>query len=197
MGSYGRNFGFRIIPESENRPGRYAVAKTGNKIPIGAPIAVTAGATPDTGGRQIVGLAAEGSVKRKGETGILVYEYGPAAFAGDDPFLTTYADKDVAPLGAAVQLVSGPNVKVVLRNTVANTFLESRDYTARKMVAGLTADQGTTASTLVVGDYLVPGVGTDSGGYWKLGGGGATPNGWLVITKIDDARGELEAHLTF
>ncbi len=197
MGSYGRNFGFRIVPESENRPGRFSVPTTGTKIPIGAPIVTNGPAGTDTAGRQIVALAAAGTLARKGQTGILVYEYGPDAYAGFDPQLTTYSDMGDAPLGAAVQMVSGPNVKIVLKNTPEETFLVTRTYAARKMVEELTADKGTTPSTVVVGDYLIPGTGNTTTGFWKVGGGGATPNGWLVVTKVDDARGELEAHFTF
>lgn len=195
MGSYGRNFEFRIVPQSENRPGRFATPATGTKIPIGAPIVTDAGAGVDSGGKQRVALAGAGVAPEKGAAGIAVFEYAPAAFAGNDPFLTTYSDMDTVPLDSGVQMVSGPNVKVVLRNTVAQTFLTQRNYTARLMVAGLTADQGVTPSTVAVGDTLSPGAGTDTAGYWAVTGAGQT--GWLRVTKVDDARGELEAHFTF
>ncbi len=197
MGSYGRNFEFRIVPESENRPGRFSVPATGSQLPIGIPIVTNGPAGVDSGGRQYVAKAGAGALARKGQTGILLYEYAPDAYAGFDPLLTTYSDMGTVPLGAGVQMISGPNVKVVLRNTVAETFLTARTYAARKMVEELTADKGTTPSTVVVGDYLIPGTGDDTTGYWKVGGGGATPNGWLLVTKVDDARGELEAHFTF
>lgn len=195
MGSYGRNFEFRIVPQSENRPGRFATPATGTKIPIGAPIVTNAAGGVDSGGKQRVQLAAAGAAPDKGAAGIAVFEYGPAAYAGNDIALTTYSDMDTVPLDAGVQMVSGPNVKVVLRNTVEQTFLTQRNYTARRMVAGLTADQGVTPSTVAVGDTLVPGPGTDAGGYWAVTGAGEA--GWLRVTKVDDARGELEAHFTF
>ena len=127
---------------------------------------------------------------KPGEGGIAVYEYGPAAYAGDDPFLTTYSDKDTVPAGAAVQVVNGPDVKVVLRNTSDETFLNTRDYTGRVMVGGLGA-----TLTLAVGDYLTPGTGDDTDGYWEETS--TASEAWLVITKVDNDRGEVEARLTF
>ena len=126
-----------------------------------------------------------------GKGGILVYEYGPAAYAGDDPFLTTYSDKDTAPAGAAVQVVNGTDVKVVLRNTDDETFLHVRDYEGRTFVAGI----GIATPTLAVGDMLTPGTGDDTDGYWAETGTAA--NAWLVITKVDNDRGEVEARLNF
>jgi hypothetical protein len=86
-------------------------------------------------------------------------------------------------------MVSGSEVKVVLRNTADRTFLNTRSYAGRVMVAGLGA-----TPTLAVGDYLTPGTGDDDAGYWAEG---TAANGWLVITNVDAARGEVEARLTF
>jgi hypothetical protein len=190
MASYGRNFDFRVAPEAENRKGRFAVPAVGNKIPLGTPVGST-GAAETALGLAPVAAATGSTVPQKGKHGILVYEYGPAAFAGDDPFLTTYSDKDVAPLGAAVQVVSGREIKVVLRNTSARHFL-GRAYNGRVMVAGLAG----ATPTVVVGSFLTPGTGDDVNGYWTTtnnSGGDA----WLLVTHVDNARAELEAQLLF
>jgi hypothetical protein len=137
-------------------------------------------------------LATDGAPPKNGHAGIALYEYGPAAFAGDDPILTTYSDKDTIPTGAAIQLVSGDKVKVVLRNTSNRTFLQSRTYVGRTMVAGLGA-----TPTVGVGDYLEPfgATASDTNGYWKETA--TTANAWLVVTKVDSTRGEVEARMLF
>lgn len=189
MGTYGRNFEFRVPPQSGQRAGRYSVPTTGAVIPIGAPVVVTAAAAADGLGMAPVTLATGATNPVSGIHGIAVYEWGPAAFAGDDPDLTTYSDKGYVPLGAAVQVVSGADVKVVLSNTVASTFLINRSYAGRVMVAGLGA-----TPTLAVGDFLTPGTGDDTSGYWAEGN---ATNGWLVIVGVDAARSEVEARFTF
>ena len=58
------------------------------------------------------------------------------------------------------------------------------------MVAGLGA-----TPTVVVGDYLRPGVGDDTSGYWTETATEA--DGWLVVTSVDATRQEVEARMTF
>ena len=87
--------------------------------------------------------------------------------------------------------MNGTDVKIVLRNTSDETFLQTRAYTGRVMVAGI----GIATPTLAVGDYLTPGTGDDDNGYWAETATAA--NAWLVITKVDNDRGEVEARLTF
>lgn len=187
--SYGRNFDFRVLPDGGERSGRY-YNDQGAALPIGVPV-VLSGDQNDLG---LVGVELATGAQAKpaaGKGGILVYEYGPAAFAGDDAMLTTYSDKDSAPAGAAVQVVSGSDVKVVLKNTTATSFLSRDNYpTARVMVAGL----GATVS-LSVGDYLTPGTGNDNAGYWTETATAA--NAWLVVTAVDNVRGEVEARINF
>lgn len=187
MGTYGRNFEFRIPPEAQNRPGRFVTPSTGTPIPIGAPIQVDDGADNSALDLSPVVLAtAAGGIN--GLRGILVYEYGPAAFAGDDPFLTTYSDKGVAPLGAAVQMVSSREVKCVFRNTVAQTFLGTRQYPGRIMVAGV------LGTDVVKGSFLRPGPGNATG-LWSATATEA--DAWLVVERVDLARGEVEARMLF
>lgn len=210
MASYGNNFEFRVPPRSAARKGRFVAPvaalagngaagggttafqnQPGGVLPIGAPVVADLAAGQDPQGRQYVKLAPAGAAAEAGISGVMVYEYGPAAFAGTDPYLTTYSDLGYAPLGASIQVVSGdPSAKVVFRNTAANSFLGIRAYAGRTMVNGL----GATA-TVVVGDYLVPGEGDDVDGYWAST---ATAAGaWLVITHIDSLRLEVEAQMLF
>lgn len=185
MSSYGKNFDVRIPPVGGQRASRYSVAA---ETPIGVPV-VTTGAQ-DTMGRSVVALAAADADKpAPGEGGVLFYEAGPDAFRGKDD-LTVYSDISTAPAGKAVQVVNGNTVKVVLKNTAAHTFLHSRAYPGRMMVAGIGA-----TPTLVVGDFLCPGTGTDVAGYWKKT---TDPDmARLVVTSIDSTRDEAEARLNF
>lgn len=187
--SYGKNFEFRVHPTSTNRSGRYYLSET-SAVVIGAPVVLNADGENDLGLAPVELATGSQAAPKPGKGGILVYEYAPAAFAGDDPQLVLYSDKDTAPAGAAVQVVNGADVKIVLRNTDDSTFLNTRDYEGRTMVAGLGA-----TPTLAVGDYLTPGVGNDNSGYWAETGTAA--NAWLVITKVDAERGEVEARLAF
>lgn len=190
MSTYGRNFEFRTPPISRDRGGRYYL-DSATPVAIGAPVKVdVSGDANDLDLLPVILATGAQAIPASGMGGVLVYEYGPAAWAGDDPFLTTYSDKDSAPAGAAVQVVSGKNVKVVLRNTEDSTFLAGRDYAGVTFVAGLGA-----TPTVAVGDYLTPGVGDGTSGYWAETGTAA--NGWLVVTKVDTDRGEIEARLNF
>ena len=194
MSNYGRNFAFRVPPVGGQRAGRYATPAlgsdgAGHEFRLGQPVSVS-------GVKNALGLAevangTQGAVPTPGKDGVLVYEYGPAAFAGDDPYLTTYSDKDTAPNGKAVQVVSGEEVKVVLCNTSTRTFLGARTYTGRTMVAGLGA-----TPTVAVGDLLEPHSSpSDTNGYWQETATRA--NAWLVVTAVDTARGEVEARMLF
>lgn len=184
-----RNFDFRVPPVHGQRAGRYYNVSA-NPIVIGAPVLLS-GTTENTLSLEPVALATGSQVAPKpGMGGIAIYEYGPAAFAGNDPYLTTYSDKDTLAAGAALQVVSGSTVKISLRNTVSTVFLGSRTYAGRVMVAGMGA-----TPTVTLGSYLTPGTGDDVNGYWAVTGTAA--NAWLVVTKVDLARGEVDARLTF
>lgn len=189
MSNYGKNFAFRVPPMSSHRSGRHYLGGSSD-IPIGAPVTVDGSTLNDLGLSEATLATGATTTPLPGQGGIAVYEYGPAAFAGDDPWLTTYSDKDTVPAGNAVQVVNGDYVKVVLRNTEDETFLNVRDYTGRTMVAGLGA-----TLTLAEGDMLTPGTGNDTAGYWAETSNAS--EAWLVITKVDNDRGEVEARLVF
>ena len=186
MASYGRNFDFRVIPEPKERLGRYVTPDSGTFV-IGQ--AIAGSGEFDSSGREIVESAAASTPPVKGRHGILVYEH--IIYQGVDTNLTTYADISTVGANQAVQLVSGPNVKVVFTNTSDRSFRGQRDYAGRVVVAGLGA-----TPTVGVGDFLEPKTdGDDDSGYWQETATAA--NAWLVVTKVDTDRGEVEAMLKF
>jgi hypothetical protein len=204
MGTYGRNLEFRVPPQSEYRMARFATNATPlsgagtsgtgatgtGLIPIGAGVTADTSAGTDSFGRQVVKLAAGGDVPAPGLAGLAVYEFGPAAFAGTDPMLTTWSDLGLCPPGRALQVVHGTHVKVVFYNTIAEIFLGQRVYPGRVMVQGLGATPMVT-----IGDFLNPGPGDDTDGYWVST---ATAAGaWFVITAIDPIRVAVEARMLF
>ncbi len=200
MGTYGRNFEFRVPPTHGQRAGRQVLNITGLDaatqaagVPIGAPIKLdnTIAVSSAYSGAYNVQLATGAQAPVKGGSGILLYEHAPAAFAGYDPALTTYSDIDKAPVGKLVQMISGLEVKVVFKNTDASTFLGTRSYAGRIMVAGVSI----ATPSVAVGELLTPGTGTDAAGYWAETGTAA--NGWLEVLSVDAVRDEVEARMIF
>lgn len=202
MSTYGRNFDFRATPEGAERGGRFSLATVDQagtataSVVIGAPvIAFDASGDPlgeDDLGRTKVALAVgDQAIPKGGLGGILVYEYAPAAYAGYDTLLTTYSDLGSVSAGQAVQVVFGQTAKVVLKNTADSTFMNLRDYAGVTMVAGI----GTAATpTIVPGDFLTPhDTPSTTNGFWQATADAT--EAWLVITKIDYTRGEVEARL--
>ena len=189
MGSYGRNFDFRVTPPEEARRGR-VVLDEGSAVPIGVPLVIANDATPSVEFTDALPatLATGAQAPRRGFAGIGVYEH--LDFNQVDPQYTTFSDIDTIPNGKLFQLVSGPNVKVVFRNTADRTFLTTRDYAGRIMVAGMGA-----TPTVGIGDYLTPGTGDDDNGYWAVTGSAA--NAWLIVTNVDALRQEVEAEFNF
>jgi hypothetical protein len=193
LSNYGKNIEFRVVPVSENRGGRFAtqsVADYATTIPQGAPVKVVG---EDDLLRATVELADDATPPVKGRCGLAIYEHGDGAtWAGVDPYLTTYSDLDTLPAAKAIQVVTGPNVKVVLRNTSDSTFLQSRSYTGRTMVDGL----GGATPTVEAGEYLEPHDDpSDTNGYWKVTA--TVANAWLVVTSVDNDRDECEAQFLF
>lgn len=192
MSNYGRNFEFRVQPAQGQRASRYIIPATGTPIPMGAPVVVDVSAGNDVKGRLQLGEASGAAKPQSGTAGIPVYEYTYDAFSGFDPVLTNYSDFGVVPVDRGCYLVSGDQVKIVLRNTVDHEFYSSgRTYTGRKMVAGLGA-----TPTVAVGDYLRPhDTPSDSNGYWQETS--TASDAWLVIEKVDTDRLEVEARFLF
>jgi len=196
MGSYGRNFDFRVMPFGAGRGSRYLLGGAAN-IPIGAPVKLdgsidTSSFGPDNAVLGMALAAGECPKPATGLGGVAVYEHAPAAYAGFDPVITNYSDIDFVPFGKLFQVVSGTQTKVVFTNTTAFTFAHVRTYAGRIMVAGM---GGATSGDAEPGSYLTPGLGTDVGGYWATTATAA--NGWLVVTAASESNLEVEAKLTF
>lgn len=194
MGSYGRNFDFRVMPFQGRRGARFMLGGT-TDIPIGSPVKYDGSVDASTFGHGVLGVKlAVGTQPRPnvGIGGIAVYEHAPAAFAGFDEALTNYSDRDTIPHGKLIQVVNGDTTKVVLTTTVARTFDHVRDYTGRIMVKGM---GGATSGDAEPGSLLTPSDGTDALGYWETTATAA--NGWLVVTAADETNSEVEAKMLF
>lgn len=164
-------------------------------IPIGTPVKYDGSVDTTSFGAGVLGVKlALGTQPRPnvGTGGVAVYEHAPAAFAGSDPVLTNYSDKDTIPHGKLIQVINGDTTKIVLTNTVARTFDHVRDYTGRIMVAGM---GGATSGDAEPGALLTPGIGDDTNGYWATTATAA--NGWLVVTAASEANLEVEAKMLF
>lgn len=190
MASYGRNFEVVTVPDARHRT-NHVTPTTGVNLPMGVPVDLDTAYAPNALSLQPIKLASADTAALPQGQGILLYEYAPNAFAGVDPNLTLYSDLDTVPLGAACQVIHGVSdgIQIILRNTSASTFLNTRTYTGRTMVAGL----GGATPTIAVGDYLTPGVGNDSSGWWKETA--VVANGWLRVVSVDNARSELVAEI--
>jgi hypothetical protein len=185
MGTYGRNFEFRITPTEEQRHGR-VVFNGANPVPIGVPLVIAPGATPSVDFTDALPatLATGAQPFNHGLCGIGIYEH--IDVHGYDPALYGYSDIDLIPTKRLVQLACGPNTKVVFTNTADHTFMGVRAYKGRIMVAGMGA-----TPTVAVGDFLTPGTGNDTAGYWAEVGTAA--NAWLRVTNVDAQRQMVEA----
>lgn len=197
MGQYHRNFEFRNPPRDGQRPGYFispnALDGGGNPITpilIGQPILVDTTQQPDSVyGLQPVKVATGAQAPVPGMCGVAIYEFkNDEAYAGQDPFLTTYSDLPYVPPAQALIMVGGPFTEILLRNTSSLTFLNTRTYAPRTMVAGLGA-----TPTVSVGTLLTPGTGTDAAGYWQPTL--TASQGWAVVTAVDTVRGEVVARL--
>lgn len=195
MSTYGRNFELRTPPVGRERQGRFYVPSTadgGVSMPIGVPVVHTGDDASELHtGALPVELATGAQAPQPGLSGIVLFEHAPNAFAGHDPVLDTYSDIDMVPVDQLCQVLNGDQIKVVLKNTEDRTFLHSRDYEGRIMVAGLAG----ATPTVEVGEYLTPGVGNDTDGYWAVTA--SADNAWMVVVNVENDRASLEARLLF
>ena len=189
MGTYGRNFDFRVTPEPYMRQGRF-ILDNGSDVAIGAPVVATGGDLSAEFTQAVPVELATGAQAPPlpGQGGILVYEW--IDLNDLDPVKNDYSDRPDAPDGRLVQVVRGQGIKVVMRNTADSTYLHNRDYPGRIFVAGLGA-----TPTVAEGDFLTPGAGNVDSGFWAET---ADPDdAWLIVESVDADRGELEARLLF
>jgi hypothetical protein len=180
-----RNFHFLKSPVQSQRLGRYVAS---GAILIGAP--VVADGTVDANGQRSLSLATGATVPKRGKHGILFWVNPYSVAAGFDPATYGYGDLDRVPVGASVQLCSGDDIRIRLQNTADDNFERQRDYPARTMVAGI----GIATPTLAVDDYIGPGIGDDTAGYWAETD---AAHAWAIVTAVYNDTGELDAQLVF
>jgi hypothetical protein len=188
VGTYGRNFDFLVTPLPMQRRGRFQLVN-GADIPIGVPVKVAAAAVADAQFSALpASLATTATTPVQGRMGIALYEW--IDLNQLDPQYSTYSDRDTVPDERLFQLISGSGIKVKFRNTTDRTFLQTRAYDGRVMVAGVGA-----TPTVAVGDYLTPGVGNDSSGYWAETADAT--KAWLIVTSVNATTSEVEAEMLF
>lgn len=186
MSDYGRNFEILQNPLPQNRLGRYTTGD--DPILIGAPVKVDD--VPDSNRRLPLALCTGATAPKKTRHGILVWESVYEGFIGHDPVTTRPSDIDTAPANMAVQLVSGTEFRGAFKNTETELFLQTASYTGRTMVAGI----GATLA-LEEGDFLTPGVGNDTDGYWAKTVVAA--DAWLVVTEVLNDVGVVQWQMLF
>jgi hypothetical protein len=196
MGTYGRNFDFRQSPDPKHRLGRFVNGATA--VPQGAPV-VWDGADEDTNGRLTFELAAEGATRpATGLGGVALFEVpdnnGLLGNTGN-PLITRSSDFGDVPAAVPAQVCHGDETRLAFWNTDEDDFDGMRTgvnvYAARVMVAGASG----ATPTVEVGEYLVPGAGDDTDGYWKVGGDIDTA--WAVVTNVDSEIGHVTAQMLF
>ncbi len=171
-----RNFGMRRFTNLV-REGRFRAPASGTELRLGTMVEVDPGDVDRIREANATsGVAIGGSDDvRTATCGILWYEHDSQTF--NDPRFGGAAgllpqDLDTAPNGRMVQVLSGPGVKVWLRNTAADTAEPGLNFdptrAAVQMVNGLSGGTPTTA----VGDLL---------------GWDATNDFWEVTTDLAEA----------
>ena len=184
MGTYGRNAWFLQSPQPGDRLGRYIVGD--DPILLLAP--GEAGTEVDANGQRTLTLCTGETTPVKGKHGLVVWEAPSAYLPGLDPMLFRPSDLDMAPAGVDAQLVSARDVRVRFKNTEDSTIDGQRDYAGRVMVAGLGA-----TPTLTVDNYIGPGGGDDTNGYWAETD---AAHAWFIVTAVYDT-GEIDAQMVF
>lgn len=189
-----RNFTYRNSPRGAQRGGRFVLAGPANLV-LTPGVPVVANGVVDSLGRSEVILATGEQAKPKpGLGGVMDFEN--IHTLGFDMQITTWSDIDQVVPGDSVQVVQGGNqtVKVAFTNTNVSgaSYYGRLNYPkSRIMVAGLSI----ATPSVAIGDYLTPGDGNDSAGYWKETSTAA--NGWLVVTGINSSLGLVEAELNW
>jgi len=186
-----RNFVFRKSPTGGQRGGRFVLGGS-TVLTSGVPV-VTDGSNDGLGRLNVTLATGDQAIPKPGKGGILVFEN--IDWVGYDLQITTFSDVDSVNPGDPVQVVTGGagTVKVAFTNTPAGaTYITRANYPkSRIMVAGVSI----ATPTVAVGDFLTPGTGNDTAGYWAETSTAA--NAWLVVTSVNSSTGVVEAEVNF
>lgn len=187
MSTYGRHVELRQSPLPQHRLGRYKVGAS--DILQYAPVKVVG--DPDVDGRLTLELCTGATQPKLTRHGLVCWEQVYEGWQGRDMIMERFSDLDMAKAGKPCQLVHGPEVRIAYRNLSAVDFLNGLNtYAARTVVAGL----GATPS-LVGGEWLTPGVGNDTDGYWAETS--VEAEAWLVVTHVRLDEQIVEAEMLF
>lgn len=175
MTTYGRFCSFRASPYPQQRDGH---CRNGNAVlPQMAPVVIASQSAVD--GRNVLALAGEAATPSP-NAGVILYEDPWFSRVGRDPVTTTSSDIDVVPANAPAQrvLLVG-NVKILVQNLSAGDldFDGMRSYDGRNMF------KPADIAGLAVGDYVTPGAGNNTDGWWKKAAGAST--GWGQVAEVD------------
>ena len=186
-----RNFEYRVSPRGPERGSRY-VLKADEAAPRTKGVPVKTTGDFDAQGRAVVSLVTGAQDKPKaGQGGILDFELFRKE--GLDNYIQTYSDYDTVEAGTPVQVVTGENrVRINYRNTEDGSFYSRAGYPAgRIMIAGVSI----ATPTVALGDYLTPGTGNDTAGYWAETSD--IDEAWLVVQRVDKDTGDVEVTVNF
>jgi hypothetical protein len=173
--AYSRNFGFRSF-ENIVRRGRLRTP-VGSALKIGAPVTLDA-ANPGRLKAAVAGAAAVGA-------GVVVFEH--IQVKGVDAALAGTADFDTVPANAYAQVVSGPGVKVWVRNTAEKTL-----YDGRVIPVGSLLASSVNLGSLAIGAQLTP----DGAGKFKVANG-TTDGNWFTVESVNVSTATVELSFNF
>jgi hypothetical protein len=170
MSNYGKNFGFRWIDDkSATRQSRYRMSAT---VPGSGHYQVGSLVTLDPAHEGFLAVAGANADLVPGLTGLLISEDEFIRSIYETDILDSFSYGQVKP-GKQVQLVTGPGVKVWLKNTVEDDRLDGRIIPAVTVLGSLAGR--------AIGDVLV----WDGSKYVPSAAG--TAHAVATITAIDNS----------
>jgi len=183
-----RNFGVRRFTNLV-REGRFRGLASGTELRLGTMVEIDPSDTDRI--RQATATAISGGGDTATDScGILWYEHDSQTF-NSPPFGGAAGqlpqDLDTAPNGRMVQVLSGPGVKVWLRNTDVNTTEPGLTYENTRAAVTMVDGLGTATPTVEVGELL----GWNTSGYWAVTTTAA--EAFLRVTAVDNDLKTLDA----
>ncbi len=189
-----RNFGMRRFTNLV-REARFRAPASGTELRLGTLVEIDPGDVDrirEANATSGVAIGGSGDV-RTDLCGILWYEHDSQTF--NDPRFGGAAgllpqDLDTAPNGRMVQVLSGPGVKVWLRNTVVNATEPGLNFSSDRAVVQMVNGLGGGTPTTAVGDLL----GWDaSNDFWEVTTDAA--EAFLRVVNVDADLATLDAVL--